>query len=177
MPAEAAHRRSLRHWMQLVVIGAACIGAGEGVRALSHRYQIGIDTQTEPCMPGRINLIAINGASIPERGELVAFRTDRAAPYLTTAEMMGKQVVGLPGDRYRVKDRTYYVNEEPRGRLNLCDKRYVARYCDDRSGVVPAGEMLVWTAHPNSFDSRYWGPLPQATIVGRIIWPTEGRFS
>jgi len=176
MPALVAHRCSPRYWLTLAVIAAACVGTGEGLRALSHRFQIGVDTQNEPCMPGRINLISIDGAA-PRRGELVAFRTDRAAPYLTMTEMMGKQVVGLPGDRYRVKNRFYYVNEEPRGRLNLCDRRYVARYCDDRDGVVPTGEMLVWTAHPNSFDSRYWGPLPQATVVGRIVWPVEGRLS
>lgn len=128
-------------------------------------------------MPGRINLVRVGAAVPPHRGELVAFRTNRAAPYLTTKNLMGKQVVGLPGDRYRVAKREFYVNDVPYGRLNLCDKRYVPQYCDDRTGVVPAGGMLVWTAHPNSFDSRYWGALPQQAIVGRIIWPVEGRLS
>jgi type IV secretory pathway protease TraF len=31
-----------------------------------------------------------------------------------------------------------------------------------------AGEYLVLGEHPDSFDSRYFGPLPQADLVAKL---------
>ena len=40
---------------------------------------------------------------------------------------------------------------------------------------IPAGEVYVMGDNrPDSCDSRYWGPIPESTIVGKVdmrIWP------
>jgi nickel-type superoxide dismutase maturation protease len=31
-------------------------------------------------------------------------------------------------------------------------------------------QFLVVGAHPNSVDSRHFGPVPRQTLIGRVIW-------
>lgn len=83
-----------------------------------------------------------------------------------------KRVVGLPGERVEVrKGQGVFVNgvrlAEP---YTLQAPRY-----DWGPQVVPAGSLFMLGDNRNdSFDSHYWGFLPQDHIVGRpgaVIWP------
>lgn len=41
----------------------------------------------------------------------------------------------------------------------------------DGSLVVPDGSYFVLGDNTgNAYDSRYWGPLPQRSLVGRVVW-------
>ena len=102
----------------------------------------------------------------PQRGDIIAFRHDAAAP-----QSLIKRVIGLPGDRVRVR----------RGRV-LIDGKTLAepyvRYPDNRSFpevTVPAGELYVLGDNrANSDDSRFWGFVPEDRVIGKAlagIWP------
>ena len=41
--------------------------------------------------------------------------------------------------------------------------------------ILRAGEVFVLANHPASFDSRYFGPLEAASIVGRAVPLWSGR--
>ncbi|MDK9702557.1 MAG: signal peptidase I [Sulfuritalea sp.] len=161
-----------RWWWQFAALLLALIGTGESLRLLGQHYRIGVDLQLEQnCLPARLVVVKIGHPESFVRGDVLAYRTDRARPYITEERLMGKRVAGLPGDRYRVERLAFYVNGTPAGKLNLCQTKYLPRYCDDREGVVPPDSLLMMADHPNSFDSRYWGPIPQRQVVGTIIWP------
>lgn len=161
-----------RWWWKLTCLLLALIGTGEALRFLGKHYRLGVDLQLEQnCLPARLVVVKLGAQQSYARGDLLAYRTDRAKPYITEQRLMGKRVAGLPGDRYRIERLAFYLNDQPVGTLNLCKTKYLARYCDDREGIVPPNGLMMMADHPNSFDSRYWGPIPQEQVMGTIIWP------
>jgi signal peptidase I len=113
----------------------------------------------------------------PERGDVVVLYSPLDGKRLV------KRVVGLPGDRLEVRDHRLILN----GRAvpyhaaaesleeTLGDRSHAVR-ADSRGGpaafhgplVVPEGQYFVmgdWRG--NSLDSRFFGAVPRASILGR----------
>jgi len=114
-----------------------------------------------------INTIAYR-FSLPQRGQIVAFRHERTAP-----EIFLKRIIGIPGDSIRI-DRGVVVRNGVR-----LDERYV-HYADTRSArevIVPPGEYYVLGDNrANSEDSRTWGFVSLHDIIGRAmfgLWPPD----
>lgn len=111
----------------------------------------------------------------PERGEVVVFH----GPTVEGEDLV-KRIVGLPGERIVIKDGKVVVfnAEHPDGmpleESYLSSGEYTAGAADV---ALKAGEYFVLGDNrPVSFDSRSWGPLDGARIVGRVlvrIWPPE----
>jgi len=106
----------------------------------------------------------------PQHGDIVAFRHERSAPSVYL-----KRVIGLPGDRVKIESGHVLVN----GRALA--EPYV-RFRDARSApeaIVPEGAYYVLGDNRvNSDDSRTWGFVPAADLIGRAVfgvWPL-GRF-
>jgi len=85
-----------------------------------------------------------------------------------------KRVIGLPGDTVEGHDGHVYIN----GRLLL--EPYLKPdvvTSDFAAQTVPKG--MVWVMgdnRPDSYDSRFFGPIRERTIVGRAIlkvWPLD----
>jgi signal peptidase I len=125
----------------------------------------------------------------PRRGDIVIFRS----PKQPTVDLV-KRLVGLPGDTIQLVEKRLYVN----GRL-VDDSSYAvhkdpATY-PDRPGVerdrrvrdqfgpvrVPEGHYFcLGDNRDESFDSRYWGPVPARFLKGRaflIYWSNGGPTS
>lgn len=91
-----------------------------------------------------------------------------------------KRVVGTPGDRIEVKDGHVIRNgtavDEPFA--TDCDDEI----CNLKPFTVPAGKFFVMGDNRgDSSDSRFWGPVPRAQIIGRVFgsyWPPSrfGKF-
>jgi signal peptidase I len=103
----------------------------------------------------------------PQRGDVVAFRHDGAF----ASETYIKRAIALPGDRVRIDRGTVYVNGTPLA------EPYV-RYSDTRSmnetTVPPDSVFVLGDNHAVSEDSRAFGPVPYADLVGRAlfgVWP------
>lgn len=157
--------------VKALLLVAAIMLAGEGVRWVGMYYRIAIDLQYDPCLPARLLLVQMKVTGEIQRGDLVAYRTDRAGQYIDPDTLMGKRVAGVEGDRYAIRNQMLYLNGVVTRELALCRTKHLSHYCDDRSGVVPSGHVFLLADHPNSYDSRYWGPIPTDHLVGRIIWP------
>jgi len=130
----------------------------------------------------------------PERGDVVVFRYPKK-PQLDYI----KRVVGLPGDTVGYFNKTVYINgqkiaqdikEKDIDLLSLVPARNELRFEQlgdtghdilvdperrliEGEALVPEGEYFVMGDNrDNSNDSRFWGTVPEANLVGQafFIW-------
>lgn len=100
-----------------------------------------------------------------KRGQVVVFDAERAHPRIPRSKFI-QRVVALPGDTLAEKDGVLQVNGEPLPERNGLLPRSVAKIDPRWMGVsyplvVPPGRVFVLgDNYPNSFDSRYFGPIP-----------------
>lgn len=131
----------------------------------------------------------------PQRGDVVVFRypKDPSVDYI-------KRIIGVPGDTIRYTNKVVYVNGRPAGQVpagiyigkgsglsmsgasvrreqlgNLQHNILVMPRTPSLEGeyVIPDGEYFVMGDNrDNSNDSRYWGTVPEANLVGKAfrIW-------
>lgn len=112
----------------------------------------------------------------PRRGEIVAFRPPHAAP--GRAVLYIKRLAGLPGERIEIRGGRAFADGAP---LDLDGARGPIRYSNPggRAFQVPEGSyFFLGDNTEQSTDSREWGSVPAANVVGRallILWP-PARF-
>ena len=99
-----------------------------------------------------------------------------------------KRVIGLPGETISLQDGSVYINgkflPEPFLPTSVRTDTYPGPSSAPSSlhhpYKIPAGDVFVMGDNrPNSCDSRYWGPIQESTIVGKVdlrIWPLS-RFA
>ena len=117
----------------------------------------------------------------PERGrERGRAQSQRACDVAQTKESTQtyiKRVVGLPGDRLSIRDGHVYRNgvREKDSFTEPCDG---ASECNFPATItVPRGDYyMMGDNRPDSLDSRFWGPVPKAWIIGKAFftyWPPD----
>lgn len=96
----------------------------------------------------------------PKRQQIIVFR----APLPGSPDFI-KRTIGLPGDTLEIKKGVVYVNGE---RLSEPYRKDPPNSSENRPAVhVPQGEyFMMGDNRENSFDSRYWGFVPRANIIG-----------
>jgi signal peptidase I len=127
----------------------------------------------------------------PHRSDVFVFRTDNI-PAIRPDPETGppfyiKRLAGLPGDQLRIDPPFLYLNgKKAEGfgfervmsakhpyRGYALGKDYLSQ--PNRSFTVPKdGYFALGDNSYNSFDSRYWGAVPEANLVGRglfVYWP------
>jgi len=118
----------------------------------------------------------------PSRGDVVVFRTDMLdSPQVPKGQFYVKRVAALPGEALRIAGGRLLVNERPLqspaalAGTNLSMPHIAFPPGDTSTYVVPAGScFVVGDNATNSLDSRSYGPIPRASIIGRatkIYWP------
>ncbi|MDH3639470.1 MAG: signal peptidase I, partial [Gammaproteobacteria bacterium] len=137
----------------------------------------------------------IVSVSLPERGDVMVFRfpQDKSVNYI-------KRVVGLPGDTVEYRNKGLYINGksvpvadlddyafEERGKRQIVADRLMEtlgeieheilldttkRSTNMRFSVPPDHYFVMGDNRDYSNDSRYWGFVPEANIVGEafFIW-------
>ncbi len=169
MPARTQRSRctGLAAWLLIAPLAAG----------VSHARELGYRLNTTPSLPrGLWRVLPL--AAAPARGDIVSFcppltplfREAKARAYLGAGacpggfEPMLKPIAGLPGDQVELSEAGLAVN----GTLLPNSKPLAA----DPSGrplkplapgrfTIPHGSILLVSGHnPQSFDSRYFGPVP-----------------
>jgi signal peptidase I len=132
------------------------------------------------------------------RGDIVVFHYP-----VNPAQHFVKRVIGVPGDRLRMVNKQVFVNgtplKEPYARFSRPANDVfrdnfprldvlsgptpewwvqLRKLVEDGQLIVPEGHYFVMGDNrDDSYDSRYWGFVPQANIIGRpllIYWSVEG---
>jgi signal peptidase I len=132
------------------------------------------------------------------RGDIVVFHYP-----VNPAQHFVKRVIGVPGDRVRLVNKQVFVNgvalKEPYAhfsrpandlfrddfpRLDVAPGEtpewwvLLRKLVEDGQLIVPQGHYFVMGDNrDDSYDSRYWGFVPQTNIIGRpllIYWSVRG---
>lgn len=100
----------------------------------------------------------------PARGEVVIFRYPK-----NPKTFFIKRLIGLPGETVTIKDNQVFV--EKNGVSNLLNEKYIDRQTlADLELTLGAGEYFVMGDNRDqSYDSRYWGAVPEKYIKGRVL--------
>jgi signal peptidase I len=133
-----------------------------------------------------------------QRGDIVVFHYP-----VNPAQHFVKRVIGVPGDRVRMVNKQVLVNGAPLKetyvrfsrpandlfrdsfpRLDVAPGEtpewwlQLRKLVEDGQLIVPQGYYFVMGDNrDDSYDSRYWGLVPQANIIGRpllIYWSVQG---
>ncbi|MDO8517758.1 MAG: signal peptidase I [bacterium] len=109
--------------------------------------------------------------SQPQRGDVVVFRYPK-----DPSQFFIKRVIGLPGETVIMKDSSVAIEKTdlPAGRQAasvVLDEPYVVnRGNGTKTLTLGVDEYFVLGDNrPESSDSRVWGTLPRANIVGRVL--------
>ncbi|MCC6912749.1 MAG: conjugative transfer signal peptidase TraF [Rhodospirillaceae bacterium] len=107
-------------------------------------------------------------ATMPEPVRALA----AARGYLPSGVPLLKRVAALSGDRICADDATVFVNGQAVAARRKTDSR--GRPMPAWTGCrTLAGEVfLLMPGVPDSFDGRYFGPVPQAAVIGPLtpLW-------
>jgi signal peptidase I len=138
-----------------------------GVRAALRLYVIPSSSMAPTLVPGdHIVVTPYRFGKKPNRGDVIVFRSPRAAD-----ELMIKRVIGTPGD----------LVETRAGRVIVCGHALTEPYVAAQAAsgaiapqIIPADSYFVLGDNrADSLDSRSWGVLPKNAVLGRarmILW-------
>ena len=135
------------------------------VRATARIYSIPSSSMSPTLAAGDHILVTTYRGDEPARGDVVVFNAPNGSGLAV------KRVIGVPGDLIQSRS----------GKVVIGGHTFAEPYVRSRaqSGqiapqLVPAGHLFVMGDNrEDSFDSRHWGPLPAARVVGRarmILW-------
>ena len=102
----------------------------------------------------------------PQRGDVIIFRYPK-----DPSQFFIKRIIGLPGETVRISQGEVYVTKTDGTTLHL-DESYVVNKGngqDMSTTLGPADYFVMGDNRPESSDSRIWGTVPKANIVGRAF--------
>ncbi len=117
----------------------------------------------------------------PQRNSVVVFRypgnpaigrTDA-----TPAKNFIKRIIGLPGETVTMKDNAVTIKNTDNPKGFALDQSYVVHPCPKNTSCVSSFEIklgadeyfVMGDNRAESYDSRSWGPVPKANIIGTPV--------
>ncbi len=136
---------------------------------LGARFRVGIDSQVHKCLPPySVWLIDRYDRALVRGATYGFFAGDAMAPFFGPGQRVVKRLRGLPGDQVTVTSERTTVNGVTVGTgLALAAALHQPPEAFARQVKLPSDAVWVMGDTPDSFDSRYWGPLPIVQIRGR----------
>ena len=113
------------------------------------------------------------GFTRPHRGDVLVFKY----PVQRNKDFI-KRLIAVGGETVEIKDGLVYINDQPVTEGSVAKIHYY-NYGDyaqaGQKVTVPPGQYFVMGDNSaSSHDSRYWGFVPEALVVGKaevIFWP------
>jgi signal peptidase I len=132
----------------------------------------------------------------PHRGDVFVFRTEQIFGIPddpeTGAPFFIKRLAGLPGDTLRIESPLLYANGKAAEGFGFARVMFAKApyrgYAPGRDYLADPSKSYTVPEHRyfamgdnsyNSYDSRYWGPVPEENLVGRglfVYWPFNSHW-
>jgi signal peptidase I len=135
-----------------------------------------------------VNRLAYDFGS-PKRGQIVVFNAPPGANSCQPGDAgttFVKRLIGLPGEAVREDRQGFiWIRKAGASTWTRLGEPYVSaqnrladsRHFDRTWKTVPQGEyFMLGDSRANSCDSRTWGPVPRADLIGPVIltyWPPD----
>lgn len=186
---------TLKGWAMLLA-AALVLNAGIDISVMRviETYSVPAASMSPTLAPGDQIVVerVTRRARTPQRGDIVVFRSDGIPALNPEKTVYIKRVAGLPGETVQIRPPDLVINGRPvtepvhfaRRRAGLAFLESLALPVSSSNRVALASaeseltlgpdEYFVIGDNDNSFDSRYWGPVPAENILGRvtrIYWP------
>jgi signal peptidase I len=166
-PTAVSHKSTFRLIVEPMAIA---IGLAFLVRATLRLYVIPSSSMAPSLVAGdHIVVTPYRFGGQPRRGDVIVFRSPRSAE-----ELMIKRVVGTPGDLVETRGGRVIV------RGHAVAEPYVATQASTgfiAPQILPADcYYVLGDNRADSLDSRSWGVLPRAFVLGRarmILWSSQ----
>lgn len=151
----------------LVLVIALALGA-----SAASRYRVGIDFQRHGCLLDQSWLFVIDTYATPDaimQGDLLAFRMVGSGISTFEGALFVKHAAGVPGDWVSVTLQETRINGMVMAK-GLALAKALGRDPAHlvREVRVPVEHFWMLGETADSFDSRYWGALPMAQMVGKV---------
>jgi signal peptidase I len=167
-------------WLVLLLLAGGC---GNGEEGRVYRMTASSMEPTLHCARPGVGCLAreadelfvrFYGDDEPERGDIVAFETPPLARERCGAGgVYVKRVVGLPGESWSERRGFILIDG-----VRLAEPYVPADFRDEasyRGGPIPVNRyFLLGDNRTQSCDSRVWGLVPRANIVGRLVEVKRG---
>lgn len=154
------------------VIVGAFVACSQAATFLSKEWRVAYDKAEVPCLPYRLYLVRFE-SFIPDRGQIVSFRTRDLEPITPNGTVFTKQVIGLPGDTVAVDA----AGASVAGQRLLFTPRALRRLKTTGAALARTyrlgpGEYFMAGTTSSAFDSRYYGPVHASQLIGsaRPLW-------
>ena len=186
-----AGKSALREWTEVIVVGVLVVSLFRAVVAQAFQIPSGSMEKTllvgdflfinkmiygpeiAPGWKGR-NLFDLRFPAIrkPRPGDVIVFRypVNPAVDYI-------KRCVAVEGQTVEIRAKRLYVDGRPREEkyATHADPRVLPREVSPRDNfgpfVVPRDHVfMMGDNRDNSYDSRFWGPLPLKNVKGRAMF-------
>ncbi|MFA5994906.1 MAG: signal peptidase I [Patescibacteria group bacterium] len=107
----------------------------------------------------------------PQRGEVIVLRNPQKP-----SEFFIKRLIGLPGETVKINDGKIYINDQLLDETVYLSAQVVTTsFVGYRNIKLGSDEyFVVGDNREHSQDSRRFGPIKQASIIGRVwirVWP------
>jgi signal peptidase I len=188
--ALSGNGRTTYRWGWIALAAATFLGA-----QVFKGYVIPTGSMEDTILIGDQLLVRVLGVSAPSRGDVMVFRFP---PDIRQTHV--KRCVGVPGDRIKLVDKQVYLNGKKLDEPYVVHKtEYSDPYRDNfpsepNMHLYPGGQDMLQnhvvdgavTVPPDSYfalgdnrdaslDSRYWGFVPRANLVG-TPWIVYGSY-
>ena len=132
-----------------------------GISSCSNTYYVSSTSMLPNFELFQVVKVDCNSPQTFKKGDVVVYtRPD-------TGDMNIHRVAAVPGDNFEIKNGNIYINN-----IQIKDDNAVGvtQYADGKNilnGVVPQGKVIVLGDNREySYDSRYWGYVPNKNIIG-----------
>ncbi len=111
----------------------------------------------------------------PERGDIIVFSPTQVLLEQNFKDAFICRIIGLPGETVEVINGQVKINNQP------LKESYIAEPPNYQHGPVTVPQnnyFVLGDNRNNSYDSHYWGFVPQENIIGkapRRFWPLDRR--